>query len=118
MVRKGPTFFTFMSPLRHEVGRWSWAACRILSRRSWWVRAEVVLVPVMSLFPDVVRSMVSSFKLWSQTYTNFIKIEVVRAPGMSLFVDQGTKAEVGTKAEAGRGDIRHAADERRHEVGR
>ena len=37
---------------------------------------------------------------------------------MSLFVDQGTKAEVGTQAEAGRGDIRHAADERRHEVGR
>ena len=70
----------------------------------------MVLVPVMSLFPDVVSSMVSSFKLWSQTYTNFIKIEVVRALGMSLFVkDVVTTNTTGT---------RHAADERRHEVGR
>ena len=38
--------------------------------------------------------------------------------GTKANVGKGTKAEVGTKAEAGRGDIRHAADERRHEVGR
>ena len=54
----------------------------------------------------------------SLLFSGYYVISERAPPGMSLFVNQGTKAEVGTKAEAGRGDIRHAADERRHEVGR